>query len=139
MLNFVQHLSYYIEIILFLVQFINFYTYFGGVRYHRSSRQEVFYKKGVLTDFAKLHNTSASVSFLIKLQTSRLQLYWERDSGTGVFLWILLNLKKHLFLQNTSDGCFWHQLLFHYVPWSFMFLIGSKRCFRSSQPDVFCM
>ena len=31
-------------------------------------------------------NTCARASFLIKLQTSALQLYLKRDSGTGVFL-----------------------------------------------------
>ena len=31
-------------------------------------------------------NTSARVSFLIKLQDRDLQLYQKRDSGTGVFL-----------------------------------------------------
>ena len=29
-----------------------------------------------------------------------LQIFLKRDSGTGVFLW------EHLFLQNTSSGCF---------------------------------
>ena len=36
-------------------------------------------------------NTCASVSFLIKLQASGLQLYEKRYPGTGVFLWILQN------------------------------------------------
>ena len=31
-------------------------------------------------------STFARVSFLLKLHTSRLQLYLKRDSGTGVFL-----------------------------------------------------
>ena len=35
-------------------------------------------------------NTCAKVSFL-RFQVSGLQLYLKRDSGTGVFLWILLN------------------------------------------------
>ena len=35
-------------------------------------------------------STCAGVSFLIKF-TWGLQLYWKRDSGTGVFLWILKN------------------------------------------------
>ena len=34
-------------------------------------------------------NTCARASFLIKLQVWDLQLYWKRDSGTDVFLWIL--------------------------------------------------
>ena len=33
-----------------------------------------------------LENTCARVSLLIKLQDSGLQLYWKRESGTGVFL-----------------------------------------------------
>ena len=36
-------------------------------------------------------NTCVRASFLIKLQTSGLQLYSKTDSGTGVFLWILWN------------------------------------------------
>ena len=28
------------------------------------------------------------------------------DSNTGASLWILRNISEHLFLQNTSDGCF---------------------------------
>ena len=51
-------------------------------------------------------NTGARVSFLIKLQALSKQLYWKRDSGTGVFLKILWNFSEHLFLQNTSSGCF---------------------------------
>ena len=43
----------------------------------------------------KFHNiyrkTPVPVSFLIKLQASGLPLYKTRDSGTGVFLWILWN------------------------------------------------
>ena len=42
-------------------------------------------------------NTCARVSFLIKLETSGLQLYWKRDSGTGIFLWILQNFWEQLF------------------------------------------
>ena len=45
-------------------------------------------------------NTCARVSFLINLQASA------ADSGTDVFLWILRNFKEHLFLRNTSAGCF---------------------------------
>ena len=29
---------------------------------------------------------------------------------TGVFLWILRKFEEHLFLQNTSGGCFWRNL-----------------------------
>ena len=48
-------------------------------------------------------NTCARVSFLIKLQ---LQLYWKRDSGTGVFLWILRNFKEHLLYRTPLGDCF---------------------------------
>ena len=35
------------------------------------------------------------------------KVFWEnRDSGTGVFLWILQNFWEHLFLKNTSGCCF---------------------------------
>ena len=36
-------------------------------------------------------NTCAKVSILITLQASGLQVFWNRDSGIGVFLWILQN------------------------------------------------
>ena len=36
-------------------------------------------------------NACGRASFLIKLQAWGLQLYEKRDSGTGVFLWILRN------------------------------------------------
>ena len=51
-------------------------------------------------------NTGARASFLIKLQASGLQLYWKRDSSTGVSLWILWDFYDQLFLQNSSGGCF---------------------------------
>ena len=61
---------------------------------YRSSRPEVLFKK-VLLEISQnpRENTCARVSFLIKLQTSGLQLYLKRDSnpGTSVFLWILRN------------------------------------------------
>ena len=45
-------------------------------------------------------NTYTRVCLLIKLQAWGLQLYWKRDSGTGVFLWILRNFYEH-FLYRT--------------------------------------
>ena len=38
-------------------------------------------------------NTCGRVSFSIGLQ-----LYWERDTGEGIFLWILPNFQEHPFL-----------------------------------------
>ena len=49
-------------------------------------------------------NTYARVSFLIKLQTWGLQLYSKRDSGTSVFLWILLHFQEHLFTASLMLG-----------------------------------
>ena len=42
-------------------------------------------------------NTCVRVSFLIKLQAS----------GTGFFLWVLRNVKKHLFYRTPADDLFW--------------------------------
>ena len=53
--------------------------------FFRSSRPEVFSE---ISQHSQ-ENTCARVSFLIKLQAWGLQLYQKRDSGTGVFLWIL--------------------------------------------------
>ena len=58
---------------------------------YRSCSPDVFCKKGVLIDFAKLtekHLVSLGIdiSFLIKLQVSSLQRYRKRESDTGVFL-----------------------------------------------------
>ena len=50
-------------------------------------------------------NTSAKVSFLIKLQAEACS-FVKKDSGTCVFLWILWNLKEHLFYRTPSDDCF---------------------------------
>ena len=36
-------------------------------------------------------NVCVPVSFLKKFLASGLQLYWKRDSGTGIFMWILQN------------------------------------------------
>ena len=35
----------------------------------------------------------------------------KRDSGTGVFPWILWHFKKNTFLQNNSGGCFWKKVI----------------------------
>ena len=65
----------------------------------RSSRSEIFCKKDVLRNFANLQeSTCARVYFLIKLQASDLKLYWKRDAGTGVFLWIL---REHFFYRTS--------------------------------------
>ena len=74
----------------------------------RSSCQEVFYKKGVLENFAKLTGKHLRrVSFLKKLQAWGLQLYLRRDPSTGVFVWTLQNFSVQLFSGNNSGGSMW--------------------------------
>ena len=53
-------------------------------------------------------NTCVRASFLIKLQALGLQLYYKRDSDTGVFLWILRNFWEHLFYRTSPEDCFWN-------------------------------
>ena len=73
----------------------------------RSSRPDVFCEKSVLRNFAKFTGKHLCQSlFLIKLQPWGLQLYLIRDSGTGVFLWILQNFSEQLFRRTPPDDCF---------------------------------
>ena len=68
-----------------------------------SSHRRYSAKKGVLRNFAKSQeNTWATVSFLRDS---------ERDSGTGVFLWILRNFSEHLFYRITLGGSLYLELL----------------------------
>ena len=39
-----------------------------------------------------------------------LQFYQKRDSGTGVFLWILPNFSEHIFYITPLDDCFWKRM-----------------------------
>ena len=48
-----------------------------------------------------LENICDTASFIIKLQAWGLELYLERDSGLGVFLWFLLN-SENTFLQKQN-------------------------------------
>ena len=87
---------------------VNLQVLYCQISHIRSSRPELFCKKGVLRiSQNSQESTCARVSFLIKFQASCLQLYLKRDSGTGFFLWIFRNFLEHLLLQNTSGGCFW--------------------------------
>ena len=73
----------------------------------RSSRPNVFCKKGAPRNFSKFTEKSLSQSlFFNKVVGLSLQLYSIRDFDTGVFLWSLRNFKEHIFLQNYSSGCF---------------------------------
>ena len=67
-------------------------------------------EKGVLKNFAKfIGNTCARVYFKIKLQVLCKQLYWKRDSGTGVFLWIFEKVLRTPFF---TEHLLWLLLLF---------------------------
>ena len=75
--------------------------------FFRSNRPEVFCKKGALRNFAKFTVKHLCQSlFFNKVAGLRRQLYWKRDSGTGLFLRILRNFEEHLFSKNTSGGSF---------------------------------
>ena len=51
----------------------------------------------------KIHWKTPAPESLIKLQTSDLQLYLKRDSGTGVFLGILREFSEHLFCRISAN------------------------------------
>ena len=60
----------------------------------RSSRPEVFCRKGVLRNFAKFTGKHLHLSLLFKL-------YWKWDSSTAVFLWIFSEISKNTFFYRT--------------------------------------
>ena len=68
--------------------------------FFRSSRPEVFCKKGVLRNFAKFIVKHLCHSlFFDKVAGRRPATLWKKR------LWQRCFLTEHLFLQNTSDGC----------------------------------
>ena len=75
--------------------------------FFRSSRPEMFCKKAVLRDFLKSTRKHMFHSLRPRSRPGQVrQLYLKRDPVSWCFLWILRNLKEHLFLRNTSRGCF---------------------------------
>ena len=74
----------------------------------RSSRPDVFCKKGVLKHFSKFTGkfTCPRASILIKLQVSPATVL-KKNTSRGIFLWISRNSSEQLFLQKSSGGCFW--------------------------------
>ena len=65
----------------------------------------MFCKKDVLKNFAKFTGKHLYESlFLNKVAGLRPRSFL--DSGTSAFLWALQGFYEHLFLQNTSGGCF---------------------------------
>ena len=64
----------------------------------RSSRPEVFCKKGALRNFAKFTEKHLCRSLVFnKIAGLRPATLLKRGSGTGVFLRILRNFEEHLF------------------------------------------
>ena len=59
---------------------------------------EVFYKKKVFLKFSlnSLESTCVGVSFLISYRPEACD-FIKKDSGTSVFLWILLNFQEYVF------------------------------------------
>ena len=63
-----------------------------GLQTLKSNRSQMFFRIGVLKNFAIFKGKQLSWSlFLIKSQTSKPANLLKRDSNSGVFLWILRN------------------------------------------------
>ena len=68
----------------------------------------MFFKIGLLKKFTNFTEKHLCWSLtLVNLQAWFTATLLKRDSDTGIFLWNLLNLWQHLFLHNTSSGCFY--------------------------------
>ena len=64
-------------------------------RQGRNSHLELFYKKGVFKNFGKFSGKRPSQSlFFHKVAAWGLKLYLKRDSGIGLFLWVLWNSQE---------------------------------------------
>ena len=72
--------------------------------YCQKQPPEVFCEKGVLYNFTKLTEKHQCQGLFFRCLG--LQLYWKRDSVTGVFLWIFWKFKNTI-SWDTSGGCFW--------------------------------
>ena len=67
-------------------------------RTFRSNHQRYSVRKSVLRNFAKFTEKHLCQSLCFnKVSSLNRQIYWKRDSGTGVFLWIFRNFQEHLF------------------------------------------
>ena len=75
----------------------------------KSSGPDVFSKKGVLRSFIKFTGKHQCQSLFFNKVTGLrpATLFRKRNSGTSLFLWIVLSFLEHLLLQNTSVGCLW--------------------------------
>ena len=72
---------------------------------HRSSRLEVFCKKGVLRNSAKFTGEHLCQSLFFNNVAGLRPTTLLKKRLWCVFLWILWNFYEHLFLQNNSGGC----------------------------------
>ena len=70
----------------------------------RSCHPEVFCKKSFLGNFVKFTEKHLCQNFFLNKVADWGLTLLKRDSGTNVFLW---NFWEHIFLHNTSGGCFW--------------------------------
>ena len=75
----------------------------------------MFCKKGVLKIFTKCTGNDLYLSlFLMSMQVFSQELYQQRDSGVGVFLWTLQNFLGQLFYRTTPDKLFWKSTGFYF-------------------------
>ena len=85
----------------------------------RSTNQRCSMKKAVLKNFAIFTGKSLCLSlYLIKLQAFRSATLLKRDFNTGVFLWILRNLQKHLLWRTSVNSYFGWDLGDFSYPWT---------------------
>ena len=84
------------------------YLFMVGLRMSRSIHQRYYIRKAVLKKRNILGKTRVLESLFNKVagRPEDLQFYQNETPTKAVFLWILQNVYKHLFLQNNSSGCF---------------------------------
>ena len=76
----------------------------------RSSYQRCSAGKGVLRNFEKFTRKHLCQSLCFnKVAGLTSATFFKRESDKGVFLWTLRYFYNHLFLWNTSGGCFFCQ------------------------------
>ena len=75
---------------------------------YRNSHRRCSLRKGGVLEISQnsQENTYSRASFLIKLEVWHLQIYLKRDSGKGVFLWILWHFQEHIYYRKPPDDCF---------------------------------
>ena len=98
------HTYIYIYICIYTIQVSNIAL--------KSIHQRCSTRKAVLQNLAKLIEKYLCWSlFLINLQAYKPPTLLQRDSNTGVFLWILRKFWKPLFQRASVNNCFWTLLI----------------------------